>query len=182
MAKTCPNCKSNNSDTSEFCKNCGHKLGNSTTRRNKQSNGKLAIGLAGICCIGLILIIAIAGMGSSDKTTTTTNPPTTSTDTASSTPTTDTTTDSSDDKFEGLNHPSEVETILDKYDFNGDDKISFLADDGDTPEYATWALDAGMDPSDAKTLTYLFDLYDANGDGYWSIKELDDFYDGYYNQ
>ncbi|WP_342593129.1 hypothetical protein [Methanobacterium aggregans] len=39
---------------------------------NQSKGGKIAIGL-GVCCIGIILIIAIAGMFAPDATTTTTN-------------------------------------------------------------------------------------------------------------
>ena len=80
MTKICPNCKSANPDAADFCQSCGYKLSTihkndvqTTTGKNggwwnKQSTGgKAAIGIVGICCIGLILIIAIAGFGSPDE-------------------------------------------------------------------------------------------------------------------
>lgn len=106
MTKLCPNCKTANEDSASFCQNCGNKLKTTASDRNqtkpqnqkglggwwnKQSTGgKAAMGIAGICCIGLILIIAISGMYSPDKTTTT-NP----TSSVSTTPSTSTSSSSS---------------------------------------------------------------------------------------
>jgi len=84
MTKTCPNCKIENPDNAGFCQDCGTDLKGSTNAVksnepsgdgvkgfwNKQGKGgKAAIGI-GVCCLGLILIIAITGMFSSDKNTT----------------------------------------------------------------------------------------------------------------
>jgi len=81
VTKICPKCRAENPDTASFCQNCGEdlkKIMNTTkpaktgneTNINKQSNGsKAAIGL-GICCIGIIVIIALVGMVSPDTSTT----------------------------------------------------------------------------------------------------------------
>lgn len=105
MTKTCPNCKTKNVDDATFCQNCGKNLNQTsqaaqrvgTTQEggaisdwwNKRSKGaKTGIGIAGICCIGLILILAFYGMSSPDKTTTTpTTPSTSSNSSSASTPT-----------------------------------------------------------------------------------------------
>ena len=91
MTKVCTNCKAENPDNSVFCKECGTKLEdvkNSVNSKgnsgegvsgfwNKQSrNGKIAIGI-GVCCLGIILIVAIAGIMSPDKTTNTNSSTTT---------------------------------------------------------------------------------------------------------
>ncbi len=87
MTKLCPKCKTENVDNSSFCQNCGKDLSQTSqaiqrTQRserakswwNKQTKrNKAGIGI-GVCCIGLILIIAIAGVFSPDKTTATTAP------------------------------------------------------------------------------------------------------------
>ncbi|MCE7697766.1 MAG: hypothetical protein K8E24_002625, partial [Methanobacterium paludis] len=52
------------------------------------TGGKAAVGLVGLCCIGLILIVAVGGMMSPDKTTTNaTSTPTATTQTTSTTQT-----------------------------------------------------------------------------------------------
>ena len=98
MTKICPNCNSENVDSSDFCQNCGQDLGgtvNTATQTpqsgtmgwwDKQSTGvKAAIGIGGICCIALILIVVIGGMLAPDTNTTTNTTTTTpSTDTSSS--------------------------------------------------------------------------------------------------
>ncbi len=101
MTKICPNCKSENTDDATFCQDCGNELlrtadpGTNKNKKtnsrgtmdfwNKQSTGRKAVvGIAGICCIGLILIVAFGGMFSPDKTTTTT-PATNTTSTPPST-------------------------------------------------------------------------------------------------
>jgi len=105
MTKTCPNCKTDNPDNSTFCQSCGTELKEvnnpveSNTKNgsgiggfwNKQSrNRKIAIGV-GVCCLGLIIIIAIAGMMAPDNNTnTSTNTSTPATNT--STPATNTST------------------------------------------------------------------------------------------
>src|SRR5664280_22512 len=95
MTKVCTNCKAENPDNSVFCKECGTELkdvknsinskGNSgegvSGFWNKQSrNGKIAIGI-GVCCLGIILIVAIAGIMSPDKTSNTNSSTTTPTQT-----------------------------------------------------------------------------------------------------
>jgi hypothetical protein len=97
MTKTCSNCKTDNPDNSAFCQKCGQTLEdtnnpiktNSTKGDgisgfwNKQSkNGKIALGV-GICCVGLIIIIAIAGMMAPDN-----NTGTSTSDNSTSTPST----------------------------------------------------------------------------------------------
>lgn len=90
LTKYCPNCGKQNKDTAKFCEECGSNLNNATNASepkeetesssggimgfwNKQSTkGKAAIGLVGLCCIGLILVVAISGMMAPDKTTTNT--------------------------------------------------------------------------------------------------------------
>lgn len=91
MVKVCPECKTTNPDNADFCQGCGQELTTVTNQSkssgglgawwNKQSRGgKAAIGLCGICCIGLIVILLVSGMSSPDKTTsTTTTTPTTTT-------------------------------------------------------------------------------------------------------
>jgi hypothetical protein len=86
MTKICPNCNKVNVDSAGFCQNCGTKLKESVTApsKNKEtksgasgwwskqsSGGKAAIMLVGVCVLGLIVIVGLAGMISSDKTTTT---------------------------------------------------------------------------------------------------------------
>lgn len=84
MTKICPKCNKKNADTAKFCQDCGEELPEATSKPsktggigawwNKQGNGaKIGI-IAGICCIGLIAIVALAGMASPDKTTTSTSP------------------------------------------------------------------------------------------------------------
>lgn len=95
MTKFCPNCKKGNLDSAEYCENCGEQFKSTPTASSvsnqsgwwgKQSSGaKAAMVIAGICCIGLILIIGIGGMLSPDKSTSNTTS-TTSTST-STTPT-----------------------------------------------------------------------------------------------
>ena len=112
MTKVCPNCKSENSDNSGFCQNCGTELSASKGSVNPNKNsgegiggfwnnqskgGKIAIGI-GVCCIGLIILFAIASMASPDKNTTTAPANTTATTTpvpATTTSSTNTTSSSS---------------------------------------------------------------------------------------
>lgn len=97
MTKFCQKCGAENKDTAVFCEKCGSNLGTNVnaSQPSKTSNsggfmgwwnkqgtgGKAAVALAGLCCVGLILIVAVGGMMSPDKTTTTN----TSTTTASTT-------------------------------------------------------------------------------------------------
>lgn len=92
LAKICPNCGKQNKITAKFCENCGTDLSNvrntsepkkevkSTSGGlmgfwNKQSTkGKATIGIVGLCCIGLILIVGISGLMAPDKTTTYSSP------------------------------------------------------------------------------------------------------------
>jgi len=110
VTKICSNCKSVNADDATFCQNCGKSInqtskatqssnnpksgGGISDRWNKQSKrNQAAIGIAGVCCIGLIIIIAVGGMLSPNQTantantnsTTTPTPTTTSNSTSSST-------------------------------------------------------------------------------------------------
>jgi hypothetical protein len=95
MTKICPKCKTENMDDAGFCQNCGEELdeavkvpvkGNGTGFKtketgaatggwwSKQSTGvKAGIGIAGVCCIGLILLVALGGFLSPDKTNNTAN-------------------------------------------------------------------------------------------------------------
>ncbi len=81
MTKNCSNCKTDNPDNSSFCQSCGEPLAEANTPIkssakngnglggfwNKQSkNGKIALGV-GVCCLGLIIIIAIGGMMAPDS-------------------------------------------------------------------------------------------------------------------
>ena len=112
MTKVCPNCKTVNPDNSIFCLECGTKINvtpnvnssktsgsGATNWWNKQTKGgKTAIGIVSICCLGIILIIAIGAMASPDNTSTTpTTPTTTPTTTTPTTTTTTTPTTSSSD-------------------------------------------------------------------------------------
>ena len=81
MTKKCSNCKTDNPDNSSFCQTCGDPLAEVNTPIktdtingnglggfwNKQSkNGKIALGV-GVCCLGLIVILAIGGMMAPDS-------------------------------------------------------------------------------------------------------------------
>lgn len=92
MTKICPKCNTKNADSSGFCQNCGEELPKAASKPSKTggigewwnkrgSGAKVGIIIAGLCCIGLIAIVALAGMASPDKTTstTTTAQPTTNT-------------------------------------------------------------------------------------------------------
>lgn len=77
MTKICPKCNVKNLDTAGFCQNCGEDLKNvANSSNNKTSNWwnrqnkgtKTIVGITGICCVGLILLIVIGGMVSPDKT------------------------------------------------------------------------------------------------------------------
>lgn len=66
MTKICPNCKKENQDASNFCEVCGSKLISTKKVQKNKSMGKALTVVFG-CCLGLILIITISGMFSSDK-------------------------------------------------------------------------------------------------------------------
>lgn len=84
LAKICPNCGKQNKITAKFCEECGTTSSDVTSPPkakegskssggvigfwNKRSTkGKAGIGIVGICCLGLILIVGIAGLMSPDK-------------------------------------------------------------------------------------------------------------------
>lgn len=84
LAKICPKCKKENRDSAKFCESCGtdvsnvvdaHKSNGNTSgglmdHWNKRSTkGKAGIGIVGLCCLGLILIVVFGGLMSPDKTT-----------------------------------------------------------------------------------------------------------------
>ena len=90
MTKVCPKCKTENMDNAGFCQNCGEELKEAvkvplkdkTGFKTKESSAvtggwwsrqstvvKAGLGIAGICCIGLILIVVLGGFLSPDKTT-----------------------------------------------------------------------------------------------------------------
>lgn len=102
MTKICPNCGTENQDSSEFCQNCGNKMEgtvktsqpNKSTKTgfmgwwDKQTKGIKALSIIGVCCLGLIVIAAIGGTLLPDKTTptiTNTTPQNTTTQTQSAT-------------------------------------------------------------------------------------------------
>jgi hypothetical protein len=105
MTKICPNCGTENQDSSEFCQNCGNKMEgtvktsqpNKSTKTgfmgwwDKQTKGIKALSIIGVCCLGLIVIAAIGGALLPDKTTTNVSTPS-STNTTISTPATNTST------------------------------------------------------------------------------------------
>lgn len=90
MTKVCPNCKTENSDKSVFCKECGKKITSSKDSleskdtsgaisgfwNNQSKRGRIGIGI-GVCCLGLIVIVLIVGMMSPDDNTTNNTTPTT---------------------------------------------------------------------------------------------------------
>lgn len=98
MTKICSNCGQENEDGSQFCRNCGSELKfkknvykvseHEPEEKNwfkRQSNGvKALIGIAGLCCIGLILLVVIGGMMAPDATTDTTSTSTSSSPSTSS--------------------------------------------------------------------------------------------------
>ena len=102
MTKTCPNCKTENPNNSGFCLECGTDLkGNLNSEKssatsgdgisgfwNKQNNGGKAAIVIGVCCIGLIILVAIGGMLSPDKNTATNTTTPSTTTPATTTPAT----------------------------------------------------------------------------------------------
>lgn len=133
MSKLCPNCKSGNSNDATFCQNCGKNLNSSTqatqrvnnprsggsisNRWNNQSNrNKTALGVAGVCCFGLIIIIAIFAM-SPDHNTDTVNTNTTSTTPSTTTTTTPSTTTNSNQQPISLSGTGSQTT--EKFHWNG---------------------------------------------------------------
>ena len=80
----CPNCGKQNKVTAKFCEDCGTALSDVTAASapeeskstsggsmgwwSKQSTkGKALIGIVGICCLGLILIVGLGGLMSPDQ-------------------------------------------------------------------------------------------------------------------
>ncbi|MDO8869516.1 MAG: PsbP-related protein [Methanobacteriaceae archaeon] len=98
MTRTCSNCGHENEDGSKFCKNCGSELRvlknvykvseHEPEQKNwfkRQNNGvKALIGIVGLCCIGVILLVVISGMMAPDATTDSTSTSTTSSPSTSS--------------------------------------------------------------------------------------------------
>ncbi len=79
--KYCPKCGTGNSVNDKFCSNCGTNLVESTENssstkyksnklskfwNNRDKKGKALVGTAGVCCFGVIVLIILAGFGSSD--------------------------------------------------------------------------------------------------------------------
>lgn len=104
LAKICPNCGKQNKITAKFCENCGTVLNDvaHVSAHNESKNtsgglmgwwdkqskgGKAVIGIVGICCLGLILIVGIGGLLSPENSTAT---PQSAQNNVSSTPTTTT--------------------------------------------------------------------------------------------
>ncbi len=78
MSKICPNCKTGNQNSSEFCQNCGNKLDTQPIESSKggfmgwwetKGTGTKARTIFGVCFLGLLIIVGINGMISPDKTT-----------------------------------------------------------------------------------------------------------------
>lgn len=84
-----------------------------------------------------------------------------------------------------LRNPEDVITTIQKYDYNGDQKIE-LIDSGESSdgreEFAQWASDTGYDVTDSDELYQFFKKYDANGDLMWDQYEVDQLYTDYYNK
>ena len=129
MTKICPNCGTENQDSSEFCQNCGNKMEgtvktsqpNKSTKTgfmgwwDKQTKGIKALSIIGVCCLGLIVIAAIGGTLLPDKTTTNISTPS-STNTTISTPVTNTSTGNTfSNQYVSFNKPSDL-TITDHSD------------------------------------------------------------------
>lgn len=74
MTKICPKCSSENPDIAGFCQNCGEDLKNVSSEKVKSKSistnwwdkrgtkSKAAIGITGVCCIGIILLMIIGAM------------------------------------------------------------------------------------------------------------------------
>ncbi|SCG85436.1 Ltp family lipoprotein [Methanobacterium congolense] len=154
MTKICPKCNKMNKDTAKFCEGCGTELPASEQVKqtsssggvmgfwNKQSSrGKLGIGIGGICCIGLILIVAISAFMAPDATTTTTSPNTTPT--SSSTPSTDTSTNSSGTSVTaGQEQAAKMaQSYLDSQAFSRSGLIEQLKYEGFTQQEAEYGVD-----------------------------------------
>jgi hypothetical protein len=84
MVKICPNCKTENVDTAEFCENCGTELGKPTYSTpagnedvkpkdgnwwSKQTSLVKILSVVGVCCVGLIVIIGLIAILFPDATT-----------------------------------------------------------------------------------------------------------------
>lgn len=85
MTKICPNCKTENIDSAEFCQNCGTELpkfsynvppkGDTPSQPKsggwwgKQTTLVKIISVAGVCCVGLIVLLVLLGLFFPDATT-----------------------------------------------------------------------------------------------------------------
>ena len=80
----CPKCGTENKDNSKFCEKCGVALVKGTeTENNSQKTGivdkfkslstfkKVISSIVVICCLGLIVVAVVGGLGSSDQNTST---------------------------------------------------------------------------------------------------------------
>ncbi len=83
MTKICPNCKTENIDSADFCQNCGTELPKFTynipqggeppeTKKggwwSKQTTLVKIISVVGVCCVGLLALIVLAGIFFPDAT------------------------------------------------------------------------------------------------------------------
>ena len=81
MTRICPDCKTENIDSAEFCKNCGNEIEGteipvqikkspkkSVIEGNKKKNTRKTLGIIGFCCLGILVIVFVSGMLSPDKT------------------------------------------------------------------------------------------------------------------
>ena len=87
MSKICSNCKTENLDVAQFCKDCGNKLQDPIDTQkverktnnggfgewwNNLSNRGRGAAFGSVCCLGIIIILAIGGFFTSDNTTSST--------------------------------------------------------------------------------------------------------------
>ncbi len=79
MKKVCPKCNKLNPDSARFCENCGEELAEVSKTPSKSggtggwwsrqgSGAKAGVIIAGLCCIGLIVIIGLVGLYFPDAT------------------------------------------------------------------------------------------------------------------
>jgi len=84
MTKICPNCKTENIDSADFCQNCGAELPKFTynlppkgetpgTKKggwwSKQTTPVKILSVVGVCCVGLIVLLFLVGLLFPDATT-----------------------------------------------------------------------------------------------------------------
>ncbi len=161
LAKICPKCGNENKDTAKFCEDCGTSLndvGNTAMTEkpkstsggimdwwNKQSSGGKAImGIAGICCIGLILIVGISGLMAPDKTTSNYSSPNT-TQSTNTTPTSSSTPSSTDSSGTSVTAGQEqaakmAQSYLDTMAFSRSGLIKQLKYEGFTQQQAEYGV------------------------------------------